>query len=83
MCPTTLTDLHRSLNFNTTVHGLSSLTGATPQPALSPYLKPLPAPPVDAEVLDLQAQVSSFHDHSVWLQSVKHKILTVTGHVTH
>lgn len=43
-----------------TVRGLSSLTSATPPPPLSPYLKPLPAPPVDAEVLDLQAQVSLF-----------------------
>ena len=35
-----------------------SLPGtAEPQPPLSPYLRPLPAPPVDAEVLDLQAQV--------------------------
>lgn len=37
--------------------GASTLS-TTDQP-VSPYLKPLPAPPVDSEVLDLQAQVAA------------------------
>lgn len=55
-----------------TVCGRSSLASASPRPPLSPYLKPLPAPPVDAELLDLQAQVRPFCDRSAWLQSLQH-----------
>ena len=34
-----------------------ALAPSTSRQPLSPYLKPLPAPPVDSEILHLQAQV--------------------------
>lgn len=59
-----LLNLHQSHTVFILLCKLSSLASATPRPPLSPYLKPLPAPPIDAEVLDLQAQVRSYHHRS-------------------
>ena len=71
------------------MRGLSSLPSATPRLPLSPYLRPLPAPPVDAEVVDLQTQVNAWLHYNITTMSCTATTqsaclhLVMTAHVKH